>query len=138
MEKAKLFWFTQRAYSLLDTSCACAMAISFSTVFKFHDLVEMIEAATGWKTNLHELLSVGERRLHMFREFNAREGYTAEDDILPEKLFTPLVDKQLEPGNLKLDRSAFEEARTYYYSLAGWDGKTGNPTKDKLREFGLE
>ena len=136
-EKAKLLWFSQRAYSLLDTSCACAMAISFSTVFNFNDLVEIIKAATGWETNLHELLLIGERRLHMFRSFNAREGFTQDDDILPQKMFTPLLDKDLSKNDETVDKIAFEEARTFYYTLAGWNSETGNPTEDKLREFGL-
>jgi aldehyde:ferredoxin oxidoreductase len=136
-EKAKLLWFSQRAYSLLDTSCACAMAISFSTVFNFNDLVGILKAATGWETNLHELLLIGERRLHMFRNFNAREGFTQKDDILPQKLFTPLMDDKLSKNDEVIDRTAFEDAKEYYYKLAGWSAETGNPTEDKLSEFGL-
>ena len=136
-EKAKLFWFSQRAYSLLDTSCACAMAISFSTVFDFNDLVELIKAATGWKTNLHELLLIGERRLHMFREFNAREGFTQKDDILPQKLFTLLQDDKLSKNDKSVDKAVFEKAKKFYYTLAGWSAETGNPTEDTLHKFGL-
>jgi aldehyde:ferredoxin oxidoreductase len=138
LEKAKLFWFSQRAYSLMDTCCACAMAISFSTVFNFHDLVEIVEAATGWRTNLHELFSIGERRLHMFRAFNAREGFDSSHDILPQKLYTPLKDNKISKKNERVDKVAFENAKKFYYTLAGWDKETGNPSKDKLLEFGIE
>lgn len=137
-EKAKLFWFTQRAYSLMDTCCACAMAISFSTVYKFPDLVAMIEAATGWTTNLHELLLAGERRLHMFRLFNSREGMVAQDDVLPPKMFADLDDSRVPRKNRTVDEPDFEESRAFYYQLAGWDEVSGSPSDVKLRELGLE
>jgi len=29
-------------------------------------------------------------------------------------------------------------AKSYYYTLMGWDTKTGIPTPEKLRELGIE
>jgi aldehyde:ferredoxin oxidoreductase len=37
----------------------------------------MIRAVTGWDITVDELLAVGERRLNLFRVFNAREGLGA-------------------------------------------------------------
>ena len=68
----------------------------------------------------------------MFRLINIREGLTAEDDKLPERFFQPksgaLADKPL-------DHEKMEEAKSYYYTLMGWDSKTGVPLKEKVEEL---
>jgi len=72
----------------------------------------------------------------MLRQINVRQGFTAEDDILPQRLFEKLPD-----GPAK-GRSASEESftrmRAQYYDLMGWDDVTGNPRAGKLRDLGLE
>ncbi len=47
---------------------------------------ELVKGITGWKTNLYELLKVGERCVTMARVFNMREGLTRDDDVLPPRL----------------------------------------------------
>ncbi len=54
-------------------------------------LVEAVKTITGWNVTLDELMQVGERRLNMLRAFNAREGFTREDDKLPKKLSQALT-----------------------------------------------
>lgn len=136
LEKSKLFWRTQCAYSLLDTASVCILAFGFGMANDMDGLVESINLATGWKTNLYELMMVGERRLQMMRAFNIREGFTCDDDILPEKMFTPLVGGITD--GVTVDRKAFEEARDFYYELAGWTGKNGGPTKSRLLSLNLD
>ena len=36
------------------------------------------------------------------------------------------------------DRADMELAKDMYYEALGWDKKTGNPTRAKLAELGLE
>ena len=36
------------------------------------------------------------------------------------------------------DRDAFARMLDAYYSFMGWDEKTGNPTRGKLMELGLD
>jgi aldehyde:ferredoxin oxidoreductase len=80
---------------------------------------------------------VGERRLNMLRAFNAREGFTRGDDRLPEKFFQPLAGTGPTSG-IALDKDHFEHEKDVYYKLAGWDNESGNPTRSKLVELGLE
>ena len=47
-------------------------------------LVEYIRAVTGWDASLWEFLKVGECANNMMRIFNNREGFTKEDDTLPD------------------------------------------------------
>jgi aldehyde:ferredoxin oxidoreductase len=136
LEKSKLFWRTARAYSLMDSVGACVLTFGFWTIYDPDDLVSMINAATGWKTNLHEMLMVGERRLQMMRAYNVREGFGPADDILPEKMFTPL--KGGATDGVAVNQEAFFESRDYVYELASWDQRTGNPSAGRLRELNLD
>jgi aldehyde:ferredoxin oxidoreductase len=99
------------------------------------DLVEVVQAITGWETSLWELLKVGERAVTMARVFNLREGFGRKDDTLPDRLFAPL-----ESGALKgvgIDRQEFEDLLTLYYEAMGWDPRDGVPTRGKLAELNL-
>jgi aldehyde:ferredoxin oxidoreductase len=99
-----------------------------------HALQDYVNAVTGWDMSLFEMLKVGERANTMARLFNLREGFTAEDDMLPDRLFEPL-----ESGALKgkaIDREEFADALQLYYQMAGWD-ENGVPTRGKLAELEL-
>ena len=69
------------------------------------------------------------------RLFNIGEGFTSADDTLPKRFFKPktngaLADKSLDPAKL-------DKARSHYYSLMGWDARTGVPRPEKLEELGI-
>ena len=40
-------------------------------------------------------------------------------------------------GDLYLDRDGVEQWKTAFYTIEGWDPKTGNPKRQTLRELGL-
>jgi aldehyde:ferredoxin oxidoreductase len=86
---------------------------------------------------MEEVMKVGERRLHLLRAFNAREGLGKEADTLPKKLFTPLEGKGPQAG-VAMTHEEFDTARDSYYRLAGCDPATGHPTKEKLASLGLD
>ena len=80
-------------------------------------------------------MKVGERALAMARVFNAREGYTAKDDVIPDRLY-----KAFTSGPLKgkpIEKKTMQQALQTYYRMAGWDPKTGAPTPEKLEELDL-
>jgi len=99
------------------------------------DLIDLCRYGLGWETSLFELMRVGERRINMMRYFNAREGFTKNEDMLPDRLFEPLMDGPSE--GVQLDKNKFTEARELYYSFAGWDKETGNPSEGTLRKLSL-
>lgn len=136
LEKAKFFRRTHIAYSLLDTASVCILAFGFGMACDLDDLVECINLATGWKTNLYEMMMVGERRIQMMRAFNVREGLKKEDDMLPEKLFTPL--KGGISDGFAIDREAFIKVRDFYYEMSGWSGDAGAPPASALLSLNLD
>jgi aldehyde:ferredoxin oxidoreductase len=70
----------------------------------------------------------------MARLFNLREGLTAADDTLPDRLFEPLRNGALKGRSI--DRDEFARALKLYYGMVGWD-ENGVPTPAKLAELGL-
>ena len=98
---------------------------------------EVLNAITGWNLRVEDLLIAGERMNNLCRCFNAREGLTRKDDYLPPR-FTedPLPDGPSK--GQRLSKEQLEEMLDDYYDIRGWDKKTGNPTKRKLDELGLE
>jgi aldehyde:ferredoxin oxidoreductase len=69
----------------------------------------------------------------MARVFNLREGFSREDDTLPERIFS-----LLENGALKGEsypREEFQNALTTLYRLKGWHPETGEPTKERLESL---
>jgi 2-oxoglutarate dehydrogenase E1 component len=57
---------------------------------RMEKLCEYVNHVTGWDMSLYELLKVGERAHTMARLFNQREGFTTDDDTLPDRMFEPL------------------------------------------------
>jgi len=103
--------------------------------FSHSHFVQLVNGATGWNTSVFELMKVGERALALARVFNAREGYTAKDDIIPERFYEafnsgPLKDKEI-------GRETMHQALQTYYKMAGWDPKRAVPTAEKLQELDL-
>ena len=99
------------------------------------DVLAAINFATGWDTSVEELLKIGERATNMARLFNLREGFSPSDDMLPDRIFSPL-----ENGPLKgvgISKDDFILALQTLYSLKAWDLQTGVPSAEKLDELSL-
>ena len=135
-EKVKLWAYTQKLYSALDTLELCQFCFGIGLLYGVDDMVSFVNAATGWNTNLWELMMLGERRINLMRAFNMREGMSSREDTLPERIFEPLVGGCSE--GYRIDRDVYAKSRRQYYELMGWDPETGNPTETKLHELGLD
>jgi aldehyde:ferredoxin oxidoreductase len=96
----------------------------------------LFTAITGWKMTVQELLRVGERSFNLTRAFNAREGFTRQDDTLPHRLTEPLSDGAL--NGEAFSTADLQSALDLYYEYRGWDRETGWPTQQKLRQLDLE
>lgn len=135
-DKVRFAWETQKYFSVLDTLCLCQFVWGPSwELYGPDDIVELCRSGLGWETSLYELMQVGERRINMMRAFNAREGFTKGDDMLPLKIFTPLNGGPTD--GVVLDKEAHDKAKELYYQMAGWDIETGNPTESSLRKLSL-
>ncbi len=134
--KVRMTAYSQIYYSLLDTLSLCMFVWGPGSLYTYRELEDLVRFATGWNVTMWELMKIGERRIAMMRHVNARRGFTKKHDVLPQRLFEPLPDgpskcRQVEP-------ESFLRMKEEYYSFMGWDEMSGNPTKGKLTELGLE
>jgi aldehyde:ferredoxin oxidoreductase len=133
-KKVRALFYTQQAWSLYNCIGMCDFVGVPINPFRLEYLRDYVNAATGWNTTVFELLKVGERSNNLARLFNLREGFTAKDDTLPDRLFEGLHNGKLKGQGI--GREEFDNALKLYYQMAGWDGE-GIPTPGKLAELDL-
>jgi len=134
-KKVRAYYYSQLLWSAYNSLGQCDFAAVPIGTLRLNKLIDYINAVTGWDMSLWELLKVGERANAMYRIFNYHEGFTKDDDTLPERIF-----QELENGVLKgekIDKEEFEKALALFYEMSGWD-ETGYPKKSKLFELGLD
>jgi len=96
-----------------------------------------LSALTNRKIDGSELLKIGERTINLQRLFNIREGFSSNDDLIPERIKQkPLF------GNYKNQEKCvildYEGMLKEYYKERGWNVKTGIPKKAKLKQLDIE
>ncbi len=136
LAKVRMTAYSQLYYSLLDTLSLCMFCWGPGNLFTYRDLVDLVRYSTGWDATLWELMKVGERRINMMKQINARRGFSRVHDILPARLYKPLPDGPSRGRHV--DADSFDRMVEQYYAIMGWDQQTGNPREDKLVELGLE
>jgi aldehyde:ferredoxin oxidoreductase len=97
------------------------------------EILAYLKAATGMEISLDELMKTGERIWNLERIFNFKAGLSGKDDRLPDRLLNEPIPSGPAKGKVvELDKMLPE-----YYQLRGW-GKEGVPTKERLKELGLQ
>lgn len=130
IKKVRLFQHVQRRLTILDSLVVCQFL-----PYNLTQLTELLNAATGWSVDVSDLFSIADRTLTTFRLFNLREGFSASDDVLPQRFYQPKTDGIL--ADKPLDPVKMEKAKRDYYKLMGWHETTGVPEDKKLKELGL-
>lgn len=97
------------------------------------EILEYLKAATGVEMTLEELMKAGERIWNLERLFNLKAGITGKEDRLPDRL----LNEPMPGGPAKGQVVQLSKMLPEYYELRGWD-KDGVPTKERLKELGLE
>jgi aldehyde:ferredoxin oxidoreductase len=114
-------------------NCAgvCVMPFMF---FGTYPLIELLNAVTGWGLDVAEALAAGARIQTLRQCFNLREGVSAQDVRLPDRMLgrPPLKEGPLAGVTIDVDSLARE-----YRQAMGWDAETGVPAKDTLQKLGL-
>ncbi len=133
--KGKNVKILQDGLIMPDILCFCKFFLYGG--LNLDNYADMLSALTGWEIDGWELLKVGERVTNLQRLFNTREGFGRDDDLIPERVrkipsFGIYKDEQ------RCAIQDYEGMLNEYYEARGWDLITGKPSKDKLRELGLE
>jgi aldehyde:ferredoxin oxidoreductase len=130
--KVALFRVEYLRQALLDCLAMCHLS---SVMVNLPIMAEIVAAVTGWQTSVMELLRIAERVMTVARLFNVREGFTDEDDRLPERFFQPKTSGALSDRALNADK--MERAKRYFYVLMVWDTK-GVPLPERVEELYIE
>ena len=96
---------------------------------------EAINAATGWKLSLEEVMNIGRRVVNVMRIYNLKCGLTPDKEKPSSRYCSytvdgPNVDKPIVPH--------WEKMMDQYYQMMGWDRKTGMPLPEILKKLGIE
>jgi aldehyde:ferredoxin oxidoreductase len=97
---------------------------------------DMVNSATGLNLTPADIEIVGERINNLARAFNVREGFTRDDDTLPEKILTEPIKAGASKGQY-ISRAELNKMLDEYYHERGWTNE-GVPTRQKLLDLGLE
>lgn len=124
----------QDGLSLPEILCTCKFFM-YAGVTVDH-WAAILSALTGRLYTGQDLLEIAERVYTLQRLFNVREGFTSEDDQLPERVKAlPAFGKyQAEPA---CEIREYDTMLREYYIARGWDPETGVPTAATLERLGI-
>lgn len=114
--KARIIKIAEDVNAAVDSLVACKFAFFGATLEEYGELVS---AVTGVDYTPESLKAIGERIYLTERFYNCENGFSASDDLLPERFFS-------EPGSAgegievpPIDRARFEEELRKYYRIRG-------------------
>ncbi len=116
-----------------DSVGLCKFSRGFYLIAK---LPEVLEAITGLKFTEDELLKIGERIHNMKGNFNAREGVTRKDWLLPPRILEDPIPEGVSKGH-KISVEEMNLMLDDYMKARSWT-KDGIPTPEKLKELGID
>jgi aldehyde:ferredoxin oxidoreductase len=156
-QKSKVVAYCQNRSAVIDSLVLCDFLFPIFTSQSRQDRMgdttaesKLLSAVTGVDFDEKALEHIGERIWNIQRATMVREGRTPAEDTLHPSYFQKQDDKR---GVQKagqsvaiisadhtnpVPRQAFEEAKTEYYKIRGWDPHTGCPTNKTLSDLGLE
>jgi aldehyde:ferredoxin oxidoreductase len=113
----------------------CALICQFYC-YDYDHLAEALSGVTGLEYGIHDILSVGARAQTLARLFNQREGFSAQDDRLPQRVMRAFLSGPIE-GSV-ISEEGFAWAKRRFYELMKWHPETGAPTSECLQELELD
>ncbi|MBN2396168.1 MAG: aldehyde ferredoxin oxidoreductase family protein [Candidatus Atribacteria bacterium] len=120
------------ASAILDSATQCGFMVFGG--FGLTDVLNSINAITGWNMPMDEFLKIGERISTLKRAVNVKWGFSRKDDKLPEVVNLPSK-KGVRAGKTPKP-SEVESAISGYYKIRGWDSD-GKPTPETMKNLGL-
>lgn len=130
-EDTKVVKEFEDAFGLFDAIGGCKF---MGMVLTSEDWATLIQKLLGYEFTKQDFAKMGERLYNLARVYNVREGVTRADDTLPPRM----LEEPMPDGPAKGETVNLDPLLDAYYEYRGWDKETGKPTKEKLKELGLE
>jgi aldehyde:ferredoxin oxidoreductase len=113
----------------------CAVCCLFYA-YHYDHLADALSGITGVEYSVADVMAVGARAQTLARLYNLREGFSAADDRLPQRVMTAFAEGPLKGVEITPEKLAW--AMRWYYHAMKWDPETGVPTADCIQELGLD
>lgn len=120
-DKAEMLIDYEDRLNIFDTLTLCRF---YRDLYTWEELETTIQMVTGQKMTKEALRATAANISTMTRQFNIREGFTAQDDRLPKR-----IHKEVLPEGGSLSEVDMEYMLKDYYRLRGWDS-SGIPIDD--------
>ncbi|GAA5118343.1 aldehyde ferredoxin oxidoreductase family protein [Pseudonocardia adelaidensis] len=123
---------TEDRAAVMDSMILCKFLRGVFTE-PFDEWAALLRPVTGWEVTADELRATARRIVLAKREFNAREGATTDDDVLPRRM----LDTPLQLGSGRTATLTAERLRTMvsgYYAGRGLDAD-GRPAPADLADL---
>lgn len=96
---------------------------------------EILNAVTGWDTNLDELLKTGERISDLRHAFNLREGKNPLEYQVPPRMLGKPAQAEGPLAGVTIDEDTMVKE---YMAAMEWEPGTAKPSRQRLTELGLD
>ncbi|HUL00328.1 MAG TPA: aldehyde ferredoxin oxidoreductase C-terminal domain-containing protein, partial [Nitrospirota bacterium] len=83
--KARMIKIAEDNNAIIDSLCICAFALLGASLEEY---AHVLAAATGMPFSGQGLMKIGEEIIVTERQYNKQNGFTNEDDLLPERFYT--------------------------------------------------
>jgi aldehyde:ferredoxin oxidoreductase len=116
--KARMIKIAEDLNAVVDSLTACKFVFFAAGLDEY---AKAVSAVTGREYNVQSLLKIGERIWDLERKMNRMNGFTREDDDLPERFFREEGSSGGAVRIAPIDRGEFLSAREKYYKIRGYE-----------------
>lgn len=133
-EYASLVMDRDDMWSIVDSLMLCKF--SRGVLDSYEKFVKLYNLVTGLGMTVEAMRLAGERIWNLEKAFNVREGWTERDDYPAPRIMEDPITGGVAKGHLVTEEE-FRMMHRAYFRERGWSSE-GIPTKEKLRELGLD
>lgn len=127
--KARIIKIAEDTNAAIDSLVACKFSFLGATIEEY---AELLTAATGVEYTPQFLKEIGERIYMTERFYNCANGFTAADDLLPERFYTEAGSSGEGIDIPPIDQARFVEELQKYYRMRGLTPAGTFPSGDFL------
>jgi aldehyde:ferredoxin oxidoreductase len=126
--KARMIKLAEDMNAVVDSLTACRF---ITLAVGLEELAKALSAITGRFYDVQSLFCIGERICNMEHALNVKNGFTVDDDDLPQRFFCEEGSSDSQIRIAPIDRNEFLAARANYYHIRGY--AVQYPAQQKIR-----
>lgn len=136
--KGRMVWWHELINAVSDALGVCRFLTVFSSphALQYRQFSRLISLSTGLNLGAKDLKTIGERIYTLERMMLIKDGFSRQEDTLPERYFSEPVPEGPARGEVIL-REEFDKMLDEYYRLHGWD-QNGVPKRTTLKRLEID